>query len=311
MGTPSFAVPSLRSLLASRHEVAAVVTRPDRPSGRGLVGRPSPIKALAVERGLTLLQPEKIRTAAFLEEIRSLAPDALVVVAYGRILPPTLLDAAPNGGINVHASLLPRWRGAAPVAWAIASGDKITGVCTMKMVEKLDAGDVYLRRSMTILPDDTTGSLEARLAEVGATLLIETLDAVEEKTMALLQQNEQQATFAPIIRKEDGRIDWSRPAAEIERRVRAFDPWPVAFTTARGKTLRVWKAGVEEPIKGAAPPDADGRVLAAGGNGLRVSCRGGSGLLTLLEVQPEGRRRMSAKEAAAGRYLAPGDLLGS
>jgi methionyl-tRNA formyltransferase len=178
------------------------------------------------------------------------------------------------------------------------------------MVETLDAGEVYLRRSMTILPDDTTGSLEARLAEVGATLLIDTLDAIEEKTMALLPQTEADATFAPIIRKEDGRIDWSRPAEEIERRVRAFDPWPVAFTTIRGKTLRVWKARVEEPIKGAPPADADGTILAVRGDGLRVSCAGG-GLLTLLEVQPEGRRRMSATEAAAGRHLGAGDRLGS
>ena len=312
MGTPSFAVPSLKALLASRHEVAAVVTQPDRPAGRGLEVRISPIKAIAGEHGLRALQPEKIRAPEFLETVRGIAPDALVVAAFGRILPKTILEAAPLGGVNVHASLLPRYRGAAPVAWAIARGERITGVTIMKMAERLDTGDIMLQVSTPISPADTGATLEARLAEMGAPLLIEALNALGEDSIAFLPQDEGKATFAPIIRKEDGRIDWTMGAVEIERRVRAFDPWPVAFTQARGKMIRIWRSRMEP---GGAPPSRagiarPGEIRSAGAAGVSVVCGGGS-LLTILEVQPEGRRRMSAAEAAGGRYLAAGELLGS
>lgn len=331
MGTPSFAAPSLEALLASRHEVAAVVTRPDRPSGRGLAVRPSPVKERAERAGLPVLQPETIRTGAFLDAVREIAPGALVVVAYGKILPPALLASAPHGGVNVHASLLPKYRGAAPVAWAIARGETVTGVTTMRMVEKLDAGEIYLQRSTAIGPEETAGEVESRLALMGAALLVETLDALEEGSMAFLPQREEEATFAPLLAKEDGRIDWSLTAREIALRVRAFDPWPVAFTTARGKTLRVRRAregepgepGAREarevgaareagagPVARAAREARPGEVLAAGPSGVAVACGGGT-VLCLLEVQPEGGRRMGAAEAAAGRHLAAGDLLGA
>jgi methionyl-tRNA formyltransferase len=311
MGTPSFAVPSLRALLGSRHLVVAVVTQPDRPSGRGLRIQPSPVKALAERHGLQVLQPSKIRTPEFLASVRALEPDLLVVVAFGRILPPALLEAAPRGGVNLHASLLPKYRGAAPVAWAVAHGESETGVTTMRMVEKLDAGEILLQLSTPIGPDETTARLEPRLAEMGASLLIETLDALEADQIAFLRQREEQATFAPVIEKEDGLIDWTMTAARIACRVRAFDPWPVAFTRTRRKVIRVWGArpGSEAEAAAAGRAEPPGRVLRADRSGVAVECGGGT-LLHLVEIQPEGRRRMTAGEAAAGRYVGSGDVLG-
>jgi methionyl-tRNA formyltransferase len=311
MGTPAFAVPSLEALLASRHQVAAVVTRPDRPAGRGRGVKPPPVKSVADGNHVPVLQPEGVRAPAFIEEIRSLGVDVLVVVAFGRILPRNLLEAVPLGGINLHASLLPRYRGAAPIAWAVARGETVTGVTTMKMAERLDAGDILLQRSTAIEPDETTGMLEGRLSEMGAALLVETLDAVDEGNMALLPQREEEATFAPILKKEDGRIDWSLPAEAIARRVRAFDPWPVAFTGSAKGSLRVWRAREASGEDDSAPAGTlePGLVVAAGAGGVHVLCEGGT-RLELLEVQPEGRRRMAAPEAAAGRYFKMGEKLG-
>jgi methionyl-tRNA formyltransferase len=312
MGTPSFAVPSLQALLKSKHQVAAAVTQPDRPAGRGLAFRTPPVKDLALERGLPVLQPERIRTAEFLDQVRAFRAEAIVVVAYGRILTPALLDAAPLGGVNVHASLLPKYRGAAPVAWAIASGETISGVTTMRMVERLDAGDILLQRSLPIAPGETAGDLEARLAILGAGLLVDTLDALEDGTMAFLPQREDQATLAPILRKEDARIDWSMPAETVARRVRAFNPRPIAFTSSRGRGMQILRARAVESC-GTQGGDGDGsgarpgEVVDAGPGGLRVAC--GQGLLELLEVQPEGRRRIPAAMAVAGRYFARGDVL--
>jgi methionyl-tRNA formyltransferase len=310
MGTPSFAVPSLRALLVSRHPVAGVVTQPDRPAGRGLLIRIPPVKEIALERCLPVLQPARIKSPGLLDEIRSLRPDVLVVVAYGRILPPSILGVTPYGGVNVHASLLPRYRGAAPVAWAIASGETVTGVTTMRMAEKLDAGDILLQRSTSIRPDETAGDLEERLSEMGARLLIDTLDAFSESTLAYLPQNDQEATFAPSLKKEDAKIDWTMTADAIARRVLAFNPWPVAFTLVRGKGMRLFRAraiGGEDSSPSA--PGGPGEVLRAGPDGVRVRCGGGT-VLDLLEVQPDGRRRISAAMASAGRYFSVGDVLG-
>jgi len=308
MGTPSFAVASLQKLLESRHEVVAVVTRPDSPAGRGLALHAPPVRDLALDRGLPVLQPVKIRTSGFLDEIRSLRPDVLVVVAFGRILTRGILDAAPHGGINVHASLLPKYRGAAPVAWAIASGETVSGVTTMRMVEQLDAGDILLQRSTAILPEETAGELEARLAAMGAEVLVDTLDSLQEGTMAFLPQREEAATLAPILKKEDGRIDWSMSAGRIACRVRAFNPWPVACTIARGRSIRIWKArvasGTGEPRSATSRP---GVVTEAGAEGVRVAC--GEGFLDLVEVQPEGKKRISGSMAASGRYFGAGDAL--
>jgi len=262
---------------------------------------------LARERSLHLIQTARIKSPEFLEEVRSHHPDVLVVVAYGRILPPSILGAVQFGGVNVHASLLPKYRGAAPVAWAIAAGETVTGVTTMRMVEKLDAGDILLQRSIAIPPDETAGELEGRLSEIGAHLLIDTLDALAESTLAYLPQKEEEATFAPVIRKRDARIEWSAPADSIVRRIRAFNPWPVAFTLSGGKVMRLFRArvsGGEDARRGI--PERPGEILQAGPEGVRVACGEGT-RLEILEIQLEGHRRITGAMAAAGRYFCTGD----
>lgn len=308
MGTPEFAVPSLKALLESRHQVAAVVTRPDRRSGRGLKVHPPPVKVVAQGEGVPVLQPVRIRDTAFLEAVSSYSPDVLAVVAYGRILPPAVLEAAPNGGVNLHASLLPKYRGAAPVAWAIARGESVTGITTMRMVKELDAGEIYLQKSTPIDPGETAAELEARLADLGAPFLVETLDALEQGQMAGIPQDGSKATFAPVLTKSDGHIDWTMSAREIACRTRAFDPWPTAFTSLDGKGLRIRRARPAEAAPDAAPAEP-GTILEAGRGRVLVACGAGSAL-ELLEVQPEGRRRMSASDAVAGRYLTAGSRLG-
>jgi methionyl-tRNA formyltransferase len=272
-----------------------------------------PVKDLAVERGIPVYQPRRIRDGSLVETIRSLSPDILAVVAYGRILPPEVLASARRGAVNLHSSLLPKYRGASPVAWAIAGGESVTGVTTMRMVEELDAGDIYLQRSTSIAPTETAGELEARLAVLGASLLVETLDAIEKDEMAAIPQREEEVSYAPILKKEDGRIDWSLEAEAIACRVRAFDPWPGAFTRAGDRTLRIWRAlpagghGALTTGDAAASSQADpGTILEAGKDHVVVAC-GGSRALELLEVQPEGRKRILATQAAAGRYFQAGD----
>lgn len=311
MGTSSFAVPALLALKASRHELIAAVTQPDRRAGRGLKLHAPPVKEEAVARGVRVLQPSRIRDGSFEREVRSLAPDVLAVAAYGRILPAALLEAVPHGGVNLHASLLPRYRGAAPVAWAIARGEKVTGITTMRMTEKLDAGDILMQRTTPIGEEETAGELEARLAEMGAPFLVETLDAIERGQMAGLPQDEGAATLAPVLSKEDGRIDWRLAAADVARRVRAFNPRPTAFTVTPRGTLAVWRAreaGPPTPGGGSAPPEA-GTVLRAGKEGLHVACGGGT-LLELIEVQPRGGKRITGAQAAGGRHVRPGERLG-
>ena len=307
MGTPEFAVPSLLALVRSRHIVAAAVSQPDKPSGRGLSVKPTPVRAAALERGIEVIAARSVRSRDFLDQVRAISPDVLAVVAFGRILPDDLLEMAPHGGVNLHASLLPKYRGAAPAAWAIARGETVTGVTTMKIESEMDAGDVFLQRSLAIGDQETAGQLQERLARLGAPLLVESLDALEAGTLAGLPQDPSAATYAPILRKEDGRIDWKMEAAAIERRVRAFDPWPAASTTNRGRWLRIWKAR-PLPTAPAGPRSQPGEILQASREGLRVACGGGS-LLDVLELQPEGRRRMSSAEAVAGRYFGAGELL--
>lgn len=315
MGTPVFAAVGLKSLLDAGHRVPAVVTRPDAAAGRGLAMRPSAVKAMAAEQGIVVLQPDRIKDPAFLDQIDAIAPDIVVVVAFGRLLPQRLLRAAPLGAVNVHASLLPKYRGAAPIPWAIARGETQTGVTTMRMIEQLDAGDILLRRATPIAPEENAGDLEARLAVMGAGLLLATLEGLKAGTITPIPQDEVDATFAPTLKKEDGLIDWNRPADEIARSVRAFDPRPGAFTRLAApdaRTLRVWKARVDPA--GAAGAAA-GTVLSCvrggdeSGRGLRVACGAGTCLL-LVELQPEGRRRMTAIQVVSGRHLKEGDLLG-
>ena len=303
MGTPSFACPSLAALLAGPDTVVAVVCQPDRPRGRGLALTAAPVKLLALEHGLPVLQPPKVRTPEFLDELRGFAPDLIVVAAYGRILPRTILDLPPRGCINVHASILPRHRGAAPIQRAILAGDAETGVTIMVMSEEMDAGDVLLVRTTPIGPDDTGGSLGERLSHLGATALTDAIAGLESGSVRPVPQPADGITFAPRIEREHTRLDWSRPAVVLARTVRAFAPDPAAFTTLDGTTLKVFAA--EARTERGEP----GRILEASPRGLVVAA--GDGALVLLEVQPQGKRRMSAGAFLAGRRVVPGSCLGT
>jgi methionyl-tRNA formyltransferase len=298
MGTPPFAVPSFDALRMRGEELVAVVTQPDRPRGRGHAVTPSAIKVAALAAGVPVLQPEKVRHPDFLESCRALAPDLIVVVAFGQILPKALLDIPRYGCINVHASLLPRYRGAAPIQWAIIRGETETGVTTMLMDPGMDTGPILLQRRIPIVAEDTAQTLSERLAVVGAEALDETLDALKAGRLHPQPQDSAHATLAPLLKKEDGRIDWGQPAAALAALVRGANPWPGAYTTSQGEPFRIWAAHAEP---GSGEP---GVVLCADGRGVVVGT--GEGLLVITEVQMPGGKRLSAREAAAGHLVTPG-----
>ena len=307
-GTPEFAAPSLDAALAVG-EVVAVVTRADKPRGRGLHVEPPPVARVANEYALEVLQPASLRDPAFLATLRGLAPDIGVLVAYGRMVPPEVLAIPPRGIVNVHPSLLPRYRGAAPIARAIAAGDTETGVTILYLSEELDAGDVILQKTVPIAPDDTTRTLTARLAEEGAALLAEALRLIEDGRAPRLAQDSARATWAPRLTREEGQIDWRRPAAAIVNLVRACDPWPGAFTCLWGDEIKIWRATAAPPAGGAAPP---GAVLAVPHDDRSpIVVAAGEGLAHVHEVQPAAGRRMSAAAYARGHALEPGDVLGT
>jgi methionyl-tRNA formyltransferase len=295
LGTPEFAVPSLEALVAAGHEVAAVYTQPDRPRGRGRQLAAPPVKEAAMRHGMPVRQPERIRRPEVIEEIRQLAPEVMVVVGYGQILPPALLAIPPRGILNVHASLLPKYRGAAPIQWAIANGEWETGVTIMKIDEGLDTGDILLQRATEIGEQETAPELAARLAVLGAELLVEALGRLDE--IRPRPQNHELASYAPVLKKEDGRIDWRWEAKKIYNRSRGFVPWPGTYTEFRGQILHIWKA---KPLEDAelGPPG----TLHASNRRLMVAC-GNQTALELLEVQLEGRKRMSAKAFLNGQRL--------
>ena len=302
-GTPRFAVPTLEKLLASGFSISLVVTQPDRPRGRGLELAPSPIKACALELGLPITQPEKIKNnAEFQSHLASLSPDAIVVVGYGRMIPQWMLDLPRHGNINLHASLLPKYRGAAPIQWAIARGEPVTGVTTMRIDSGLDTGDILLQKELSIAPEDTAETLAPRLASAGADLVISTLRGLQSGELQPLPQDDAQATLAPVLKKEDGRIDFHRSAVEIYNRLRGFQPWPGAFTTFRGKIVQVRAANLSAGGNG---PGS----LAVQGDHLFAGC-GNSTALELLELQPEGKKRMPARDFVHGYHPATGDKLG-
>ncbi len=306
-GTPKFAVPALEAILdAGEFHVRLVVTQPDRPRGRGLELVASPVKELALSRRLSLVQPEKIKNnAEFRAQLEAIRPQVIVVVAYGRIIPGWMLDLPPLGNINLHASLLPKYRGAAPIQWAIARGEQVTGVTTMRINAGLDTGDILLQRELQIAAEDTAETLAPRLAETGAPLMLETLHGLREGSIKPRPQEDEQATLAPILTKEDGRIDWRRRASEIHNRLRGFQPWPGAFTTFRGRNLQVWEARPIAEVPGNAAP---GEVLIAGER-LVAGCGLGS-QLELIVLQPEGKKRMSARDFVHGYRPAAGEKLG-
>jgi methionyl-tRNA formyltransferase len=296
-GTPPFAVPALRACQAVG-TVVAVVTQPDRPRGRGQHVTPSAVKAEAERAGLAVLQPPRLKGTDFGERLRALRLEVAVVAAYGRILPLDVLSAPRLGCVNVHASLLPRWRGAAPIQWALASGDAETGVCLMQMEAGLDTGPVLALRRTPILSGDTAETLQQRLSELGGVLVREELPRFLAGALTPRPQAEEGVTLARLMEKEDGRLDWTRPAVELERRVRAFIPWPGAWTQLGPQLLKIWQA---EVVAGSGPP---GTVLAAHGT---FDVASGEGALRLLEVQPEGKRRMTAAEFLSGHRLKEGE----
>jgi methionyl-tRNA formyltransferase len=303
MGTPEFAVPSLNALIDAGYEVAAAVTQPDRPSGRGKVLTLPPVKIAAEAAGIPVLQPSKIRTEEFFAELSSYSPELICVTAYGRILPKSILDLPKYGCVNVHASLLPKLRGAAPVNWAIVRGESVTGVTTMLMDEGMDTGDMLLRREAAIEDDDTGETLSRKLSALGGELLVETLGLLEEGRLRPEKQDESRATYAPIIKKEDGLIDWSKPARNIRNLVRGMLPWPGGQTSLDGKMLKIFRAAVSE---GRGRP---GEVIKSGGGVLRVAA--GEGALDVLELQIEGGKRLEAAAFQAGRKIHEGAILGA
>ncbi len=302
-GTPRFAVPSLERLVDAGFAVSRVVTQPDRPQGRGMEVAFSPVKQRAVELGLPVIQPEKIKNnPEFRAQLEELCPDAIIVVGYGRIIPQWMIELPRLGNINVHASLLPKYRGAAPIQWAIAGGETLTGVTTMRIDAGLDTGDILLQEEMKIEANDTAESLAPRLAAVGADLLVTTLRGLDTGTVHPQAQDHTRATLAPILKKEDGRIDFGLTAQVICDRLRGFQPWPGAFTTFRGRSLHVWKARVEKRALGTSE-------LAVNAGRLMVGCGAGTAL-ELEEVQVEGKKRMAAIDFLHGYRLQSGERLG-
>jgi methionyl-tRNA formyltransferase len=301
-GTPSFAIATLQDLLRGPDKVVGVVTQPDREKGRGRKVVISPVKEVALRHGLTPLQPEKAKAEAFHEAMKSLQPDLIVVVAYGQILPRSVLDIPKFGAVNVHASLLPKYRGAAPIAWAILNGEKITGVTTMVMDEGMDTGDILLQAETPIGSGETCETLHDRLASLGAQLLSETLEKKKSGSVRPIPQDHSKATYAPPLKKEDGHIDWKREAEEIDRQVRAFNPWPGAFTKLGGLLLKVYKGEVREKT----PSEKAGTVVWVGSDFIEVET--GKGSYLLKEIQLEGRRRMAIREFLSGHSIPVGTV---
>jgi len=303
MGTPQVAAVTLEQLLRGLDAVVGVVTQPDRPAGRGQKTISSPVRKVAERYAIPVAAPEKIRDPELLKTLENWHPEIIVVVAYGRILPKAILDLAPRGCLNVHYSLLPKYRGAAPAAWTIINGEAEAGVTTMKLVEKMDAGPIYLQQGTAVAPEETTGSLQAKLTPIGARLLLETLRQLKEGRLTPREQDETAATFAPILKKEDGLIDWNQPAVQIERRVRGLNPWPGAYTHVAGKLLKVHRAKVIPADKKASP----GEVARADAGGFWIAS--GSDLLGLEEIQLAGKKKIPGIEFIKGARIKAGDRL--
>ena len=334
MGTPDFAVPSLQALAKERYNVAGVFTQPDRPAGRGKIVKPSPVKAAAEALGLPVFQPEKIKTPEAILQLRGLAPECIVVVAYGQILSKEILDLPARGCINVHASLLPRYRGAAPIHWAVMRGEQRTGVTTMLMDEGLDTGDILLQREVPITPETTTGELHDQLAALGGELLTETLGRWERGNLQPVPQTGE-TVYAPLLKREHERLDWSRRAVELDCQIRGLNPWPGAFTVFREENLKIWRSALylsaEEIVKteeavateislrqdnpkpdqmdnlklGQKKTPKPGQIIRVLDDGIAVQT--GDGVLKILEVQPAGKRIMPAKDFFHGRHGRAGE----
>lgn len=309
-GTPSFAVPTLKAVLRAGHEVALAVTQPDRPSGRGMQMVAPPLKEAAMAAKLLIVQPEKIKNnAGFRAQLTAIAPDAILVVAYGRIIPKWMLDLPRFGNMNLHGSLLPKYRGAAPIQWAVANGEPVTGVTTMRLDEGLDTGDMLMQREMAIAPDQTAADLYPLLAEMGAVLMVETLDGLASGTLSATRQDDALATLAPILTRDNGRMDFTQPAMTVYNRWRGFHPWPGAWTLLGGKKLTAHRLMPLETSALTGGPDDPGAVRV---DHARLFVRCGTGTwLELVEVQLEGKKRMLAADFLRGHLLKTGDRLGA
>lgn len=304
-GTPDFACPPLRALLGEGYDVVGVVTQPDKPQGRSRsVLVPSPVKVIAEEEGLPVLQPEKPRGDDFERALRSLAPDISVVVAYGHLLPTSVIDLPPLGTLNIHASLLPRWRGAAPIQAALLAGDAETGISIMRMVKRMDAGNVLLQVPTPILDDETYGELQLRLSELGALAIVEALTLLSLGPVTEVPQDEALVTFASKVEREQAQVDWTQDGHAVSRRIRAYDPRPGAFTTLRGLDVKLYGVRVSMDAHG-----EPGTVLGIDESGMLVAC--GAGGVRIAYVHPAGKRRLASLDWAQGRGIAVGDVLGS
>ncbi len=304
-GTPRFAVPTLEQLVDAGHSIPLVVTQPDRPRGRGMEVAVSPVKEAALRLNLNVTQPDKIKNnEEFRQQLESIRPAAIIVVGYGRIIPQWMIDLPRLGNLNLHASLLPKYRGAAPIQWAIANGDAITGITTMRIDAGLDTGDILLQREIPIAPEDTAETLSPKLAAIGAELMIETLGGLDRGEIHPTMQDHSRATLAPILKKEDGRVDFGRTAKEIWNRLRAFQPWPGAYTIFRRRNLQVRRVCPVETTIGLTPAE-----MTVEDRRLFVSCGRGT-TIELLELQPEGKQTMSARDFISGYRPQTGEKLG-
>jgi methionyl-tRNA formyltransferase len=302
MGSPQFAVPALRALI-DKHQVSVVITQSDKTAGRGKRLVSPPVKLVANEAGIPVLQPKSAKKPEFFAELANYPADIGVVVAYGKILPLAVLEAFPHGCINIHGSLLPAYRGAAPIQWALIKGEAETGITIMQLDEGMDTGPMISKRAIAITASDTSASVFEKLAPLGAEMLIEALAEIEAGTVTRTAQDDALATYAPMLKKPDGLIDWQRPAAEVANLIRGVDPWPGAVTTLAGASLKVFAATLAEGDGG--PP---GTIMAVDESGLKVAC--GQGVCAIAEVQAAGKKRMTARAFAAGRALAVGSVLG-
>ena len=302
MGTPDFAAASLEALIASRHEIQAVVTQPDKPKGRKGELTPSPVKVVAEEKGIKVYQPLKVRDEEFVETLRAYNPDVIVVVAFGQIIPLSILKMPKFGCVNIHGSLLPKYRGAAPIQWAVLDGEKETGITTILMDEGIDTGDILLKKTIKIDMDETSGSLFDKLMALGAETILETLDELENGNLTPIKQGESPTAYAKMLTKAMGLIDFTRPAKELDCFVRGMDPWPSAYTLLSGKTLKLWKVRAVEGSGKA------GSVIDIGKESFTIAC--GEGAIEVLEVQLEGKKRMSAGDFLKGSTLNIGQELG-
>lgn len=304
MGTPEFSVGTLKAIIETGHEAAAVVTQPDKPKGRGKTVQFPPVKEEALKHGIPVYQPKKVRDSEFIAELKKINPDVIVVVAFGQILPEEILALPKYGCINVHASLLPKYRGAAPIQWAVIDGETETGVTTMRMDKGLDTGDMILKTRVPIASGETGETLHDKLAAAGAALLVQTLEALEDGTAVFEKQDDSRSCYAKMLTKELGKIDWTKDAASIERLVRGLNPWPSAYTACRGKTLKIWSADISDVDSDCAP----GRISLVTKDSVLIQT--GKGQLALREVQLEGKKRMKIEDFLRGNPLEADEILG-